>query len=250
MPRLTPKPAAVNRALSERLQSLRERMERAAQRAGRDPSGVRLVAVTKGVGTPLAAELVALGQLDLGESRVQELERKASALAGLQPAPHWHLIGHLQTNKARRAVELAARIHSVDSPRLIDTLDRLAGDLGRRPRIYLEVNSTGGAQRSGVRADEIAELVEHARRAPRLELAGLMTLAPVPDPGCGAEQNAARARAAFRALAQLAAALPAEAFAGGRPELSMGMSSDFEEAILAGADWLRIGSALFEGLEP
>lgn len=245
MPRPTPLSSAVTSALTDRLAALRGRIARAAERSGREASAVGLIAVTKSVDVEQAGLLLALGQLDLGENRVQELERKHAALRESSPAPVWHLIGHLQTNKARRAVELATAIHSVDSPRLLDTLERLATELGRRPRVYLEVKSDARSERSGVEAQDLAALVEHAQRAAHLELVGLMTLAPAPDPLRTASENSERARASFRALADLARALPREAFVAERVELSMGMSQDFEEAIAEGADRVRIGSALF-----
>ncbi|MCC6409938.1 MAG: YggS family pyridoxal phosphate-dependent enzyme [Planctomycetes bacterium] len=238
---------APHRDLAERLATLRERLGRAAVRSGRAPDAVRLVAVTKSVDVAAAAALLDLGELDLAENRVQQLQQKHAALEGHVPPPRWHLIGHLQTNKARKALELAGSIHSVDSARLVDTLDRVAAELGARPRIFLEVKSVDSVERSGVEPAALAELVAHARRATHLELAGLMTMAPAPDPARNAVENSDRARAAFRALATLAATLPRDAFALGRAELSMGMSSDFEEAVLEGADWVRIGSALFEG---
>ncbi|MBI5434915.1 MAG: YggS family pyridoxal phosphate-dependent enzyme [Planctomycetes bacterium] len=239
---------APHRALAERLATLHERLGRAAVRSGRAPDAVRLVAVTKNVDVSAAAALVELGELELGENRVQALQQKCAALADRVPPPRWHLIGHLQTNKARKALELAGSIHSVDSARLVDTLDRVAAELGARPRIFLEVKSVDSAERSGIEPVALAELFAHARRATHLELAGLMTMAPAPDPGRTAAENSDRARAAFRALATLAAALPCDAFVRGRAELSMGMSSDFEEAVLEGADWVRIGSALFAGV--
>jgi pyridoxal phosphate enzyme (YggS family) len=242
----------VNRVLSDRLQALRARIRRAAEDAGRDPAAVRLVAVTKSLAPERAddlGDLIALGERDFGENRVQALAAKHAALAARSLAPRWHVIGHLQTNKARKAVELAHAIHSVDSPRLIEALERVAAELERRPRIFLEVRSEGGPERTGVAPSDLASLCDHARRATHLELAGLMTLAPLPDPTLTERENSLRAEGTFRGLAALARTLPHAAFANGKPELSIGMSSDFEVAIRAGADWVRVGSALFEGLE-
>lgn len=248
----SPAPPFVNPVLEERLAALRARVAAAAHRAGRAPESIGLVAVTKSLAPELAAgfaaDLLALGVGDFGENRVQELERKSSACAAADLRPTWHLIGHLQSNKARRAVALAPWIHSVDSPGLADTLDRHAAALEKRPRIFLEVNVTGSDARSGAAASALAPLVEHVRRLEHLELVGVMALGPAPDPRCNAGENAARSLAAFRAVAELARAQPADAFAGGRARLSLGMSSDFEAAILAGSDWVRVGSALFEGL--
>jgi pyridoxal phosphate enzyme (YggS family) len=220
-----------------------ERIAAACRAAGRDPSEVRLVAITKSVPAELAAELVALGHADLGENRADALAAKHAALAARALAPRWHFVGHLQRNKARRVLELADEIHSVDSPALWETLARLGRELGRAPGIYLQVKLADEPTKSGLAPAELPALVERARGGP-LPLLGLMTLAPLLDD----EREARRAaRDVFARAAELAAALPAGAFAHGRPLLSMGMSQDFEQAIACGAHVVRIGSALFEG---
>jgi pyridoxal phosphate enzyme (YggS family) len=239
-----PAPTRLATALETRLEALLARIARACRHAGRGPDCVRLVAVTKGAGPEEAAELVGLGQLDLGESRVQALEEKAAWLAARGLHPRWHLLGHLQRNKARRAVVLAEEIHSVDSLRLLETLERVAEEEGRRPRIYLELNLTGAAVRTGLPLGDLAAAIDAARELPHLELAGLMTMAPEPDAGAAPADGA---RAVFRRLRELRDALEpqrAAAFAQGRAQLSMGMSADFEQAIAEGADLVRVGSAL------
>ena len=244
-----PAPTPDLTALETRLEALHARIERACRSAGRGPDCVRLVAVTKGTGPEEAAELARLGQLDLGESRVQALEEKAAWLAARGLRPRWHLLGHLQRNKARRAVVLAESIHSVDSLRLLETLERVAEEEGRRPRIYLELNLTGAGARTGLPPEELSAAIDLARGLPHLQLAGLMTMAPEAEAGAA---GADAARRAFRRLRELRDALPPEratAFAQGRAQLSMGMSSDFERAIAEGADVVRVGSALVGRVE-
>ncbi len=222
-----------------------DRIERFARAAGRDPADVRLVAVTKGVPAALAAELVSLGTSDLGENRADELEEKNDWLERRGIAARWHFIGHLQRNKARRILRIADEIHSVDSTRLWEALVRIAGEEGRAPGIYLQVKLASEEEKSGLEPAEVAPLLERARGGP-LPVLGLMTMAPLLADELEAR---AAARAVFARLASLAASLPAESFAGGRARLSMGMSADFEDAIRAGAHVVRVGSALFEGVE-
>jgi len=218
--------------------AVQARIARAARSCGRDPAAITLVAVTKTVEPEVALALAGLGSRDLGENRVPELERKAAAFRERGVAARWHFLGHVQRNKARRVMRTADVIHSVDSARLLTELDRLAREEGRRPAIFLQVKLTDEADKSGAPARELPALVEQAG-ASALVLRGLMTMAPLHGP----------ARATFDELARLAGTLPAETFEHGRPLLSMGMSGDYEDAVRAGAHVLRIGSALFEGLE-
>jgi len=241
-------------SLAANLGAVRGRIEAACGLAGRDPAGVRLLAVTKRVGVALTAELARLGQADLGENRVQDLARKAAALEQRGVQARWHMIGHLQRNKARKAVRSSDVIHSVDSERLLAALDRVAGEEGRAPQVYLEVKLTGDEGRSGLAPGELKSAVEAAARTEHLVPVGLMTMAlptPEPEEGAGALEAQAAARAVFRCLRELRDDLApryAEAFAGGRIELSMGMSSDLEAAVVEGADVVRVGTALFAGL--
>jgi pyridoxal phosphate enzyme (YggS family) len=222
---------------------VRARMAAAARDAGRDPAAVELVAVTKSVPAATAAALVALGVLDLGESRLQDLEAKARALG---PAPiRWHFVGHVQRNKARRVLRLAHAIHSVDSRALWEALARAASEEGRAPGVYLQVKLAPDETKGGLAPAEVAELVAEARSGP-LPLLGLMTMAPLAPLVTDERDQARVSRPVFDAAAALARALPADAFAGGRVRLSMGMSQDFEEAVRAGADVVRVGTALFE----
>jgi uncharacterized pyridoxal phosphate-containing UPF0001 family protein len=133
-------------SLETNLARVRQRIARAASRAGRDPAAVALVAVTKDVSAELAAELCRLGQLDLGENRAADLALKAAELAAL--GPRWHFIGHLQRNKARRVVELAHSVHAIDSLRILETVDRVAGEIGRRPEMRPSVTWSSPARSS------------------------------------------------------------------------------------------------------
>jgi pyridoxal phosphate enzyme (YggS family) len=202
---------------------------------------VTLVAVTKSVGAPEAAALVALGQVDLGESRVQELERKAAAVAGAR----WHLVGSLQSNKARRAAAVASLLHGVDSRALLARLDLVARETGRRARALVEVNVSGEASKHGLPPAEVPDSLEEARSLEHVDVLGLMTMAPASAPP-------PEVRSVFRALRELRERCAARGlFRGGAREggeLSMGMSGDFEIAIEEGATFVRVGTALFEGL--
>jgi len=207
---------------AERLAEVRARIAAAAERAGRNAAAVRLIGASKTVDAGRLVGFVEAGLVDLGENRVQEAETKR--VQGVT----WHLIGHLQSNKARKAVALFEWIHSVDSPRLADALDRIAAELGRKPRVLVEVNTSGEASKHGVAPEDARGLVEHVRGLPHLSLEGLMTIGPLAgDP-----------RNAFRMLRK-------QRDEAGLNELSMGMSGDFEVAIEEGATMVRVGSALF-----
>ncbi len=202
-----------------------ERVERAARRAGRDPKEVRLVAVTKGR-TPeeIRAKVLAYGAFPLGENRVQEALRKMEALGG-----EWHLVGHLQRNKAKFAPRFAL-IHSLDSLPLAQALERVGEKLGQRLKVLVEVNLGREPQKHGFLEEELPEALARIREMPHLEVLGLMTVPPI-----GPE---AVVRPLFRRLSLLA-----DRF--GLKERSMGMSDDFEWAVEEGATYVRIGRALF-----
>jgi pyridoxal phosphate enzyme (YggS family) len=239
----------VDPKLQSNLAAVRARMADAARRGGRSPEGVRLVAVTKSVEPALAADLARLGQLDLGESRAAELERKAEHLGALGLAPRWHFVGHLQGNKVRRVVARAHSIHSIDSARLLEAVDRAAGDLGVRREVWIQVKLADEPSKSGLAPAEVPGLAALAGRLENVTLAGLMALAPLAEAGTAGSS----ARAVFRDLARLARDLAREtaireALPLGRMATSMGMSGDFEAAIEEGSDLVRVGSLLFEGL--
>jgi len=201
---------------------------------GRSPQSVRLLAVTKGIPPATIREAKALGLREFGESRVQEAEGK---LAEVGEGARWHLVGHLQSNKVKRAVQIFDEIHSVDSASLAEDLARRAQAAGKAPLCYVEVNTSGDAEKFGVVPSAALALLSRIRDLAPLRLAGLMTIGPLSG---GAEG----ARAAFRALAKLRDdAVRAELLEQGAG-LSMGMSDDFEIAIEEGATIVRIGTAL------
>jgi len=223
----------MNEGIQERLAAVQRRIETAAARSGRPSSAVTLVAVSKTMSAAAIREAVSAGVKILGENRVQEAREKIEALPG---AAEWHLIGHLQTNKAKLAVGLFDCIHSLDSVRLAQELGRHAEEAGRRLRCLVEVNLGEEAQKSGVDAAEVRPLLEAARRLPQLSVQGLMTIPPfLPDPES--------VRLFFRRLRDLRDRLESEGWT--LPDLSMGMSHDCEVAIEEGATLVRIGTAIF-----
>jgi pyridoxal phosphate enzyme (YggS family) len=221
--------------LRGRLDGVRSRIANALESAGRAPDAVRLVAVVKRVPAELVTEIVALGVTDLGESRVQEAEASIESLG--RRAARWHLIGHLQRNKAVRAAGLFDRIHSVDSIELARALSvRLAASGARLPAL-VEVNISGEPTKHGVAPEGARELVEAVAGLPGLALDGLMTVGErVEHPDL--------ARRGFERLRRLRDAIAA-ATGLMLPELSMGMSGDFEAAIAEGSTMVRVGTALF-----
>ncbi len=233
-------PGRTREILAANLERIRRCIESAASKAGRDPAGVALVAVTKTQPASVAGVLVGLGVADLGENRVQEAEKKAAEVGS---GAVWHMIGRLQTNKVRKALRVFSTIHSVDSARLAGIISREAASEcpGRGIPVYLEVNVSGEASKSGFRPSDVTGAVEALRGFPNLDLMGLMTMAPYSaDPGA--------CRPYFAGLRQIRDRI-APSWPGGRdPGLSMGMSGDFMAAVEEGATVVRIGSALFEGI--
>lgn len=219
--------------IRERLAAVRRRIEAAAGRSGRAAASVTLVAVSKTMPVEAIREAVAAGATILGENRVQEARDKIEALAG---AVEWHLIGHLQTNKAKLAVGLFDRIHSLDSIRLAHELERHAGEAGRRVRCLVQVNVGGEEQKNGASESEVRPLLEAASRLPHILVEGLMAIPPfLSDPEA--------VRPFFRRLRVLREALARDGFF--LPDLSMGMTQDFEVAIEEGATLVRVGTAIF-----
>lgn len=223
-----------------RLAELRARIARAANAVGRDPSAVKLLAVTKQQSAERVLEAAAAGLSAFGENRVQEAAEKIPAVRAACPTPlEWHLIGGLQRNKAKRAVELCDVIQSVDRPELLLALDKAAGELGRRPRIFLQVNIDREQQKGGCMPATAGALAEAADACANLELVGLMAIPRQCD-------NPEQVRPSFAHLRALQADLNRARPAGRKlVELSMGMSGDFEVAVQEGATWLRVGTALF-----
>jgi len=226
--------------LRARVEEVRRRIESSAGRAGRDPREVTLVAVSKTHPAALVREAVAAGLSDFGENRVQEAEGKIEELKREAPAVRWHLVGHLQANKARRAVRLFDLIHSVDSPSLAERLDRLCEEEGReRLDVLVQVDLAGEASKSGAREDELPALFETLKGCGRVRCRGLMLLPPF-------FEDAERARPYFRRLRALRDELSARGvFGDGDGKLSMGMSHDFEAAVEEGATLVRVGTAIF-----
>jgi len=227
-------PGDEERALVERLHAVRDRIARAARDAGRDPLDVRLVAVSKFHPARTVAVLAAAGQIDFGESYVQEACAKQADLAHL--ALRWHCVGHVQTNKAKHAAGRFQYIHSLDSLKLAEALQRHVPASLRR-QVLIQVNVGDEEQKSGVHPEELAALAEQVARMPELELAGLMCLPPFFD-------NGALSRPHFALLRELCEHLRAR-LGLALPELSMGMSGDFAEAVAEGATLVRIGTDIF-----
>lgn len=229
------------------LEPIRERIAEAALRAGRDPAGISIVAVTKGHPVTAVGEAVAAGLLDIGENKVQEALEKMNQWQAATPAAagrvRWHLIGHLQRNKAKHAVGRFALIHSVDSVRLADELEKQAGAKDLVQDVLVQVNVAREAQKSGVSPDEAEELIEYVRRLAHLRLCGLMTMAPLTD-------DKELVRATFRGLRSLSercapSAHEPRSTTADPWHLSMGMSSDYTIAVEEGATLLRLGTVLF-----
>ena len=219
--------------LSDRVLRVRDRISAAATRARREASSVTLVAVSKTMPVEVIRQALAAGLTILGENRVQEAQGKIAALTG---QGSWHLVGRLQTNKAKLAVQLFDLIHSLDSLKLAEALNRHAEQAGKSVRCLVEVNLGGEESKSGTAEDGVRPLLEATTSLPFLAIEGLMVIPPfLPDP----EQI----RPYFRRLRNLQDALAREGFP--LAELSMGMTHDFEVAIQEGATMVRIGTAIF-----
>lgn len=219
---------------ARRLQELRFRIAAACARARRDPSGVRLIAVSKTVSADRVLELVRAGQSEFGENRVQEALEK---MARVGPGVEWHLVGHLQRNKAKSAVGRFSLIHSVDDLELAAEIDRRAAALGIVQPVLVQANLAGEATKHGVGEEAVVPLAESVAALPHVSLRGLMIIPP-------ATERPEDARPWFRRLRVLRDDLAARL---GRPlpELSMGMSDDFEVAVEEGATLVRVGRAIF-----
>ena len=216
--------------LADRVGLVRERIEAACARAGRDPGSVRLMAVSKTHGPDLVRQAYDAGIRLFGENKAQEAVQKAEALADLADL-RWAMIGHLQTNKARPVAGFADEFHALDSVRVAEALARRLHDLGRALDVFVQVNSSGEPSKFGVDPDEVERFVADLARFDTLRVRGLMTLAVF-------STDTERVRACFARMRDLAARLP-------DAELSMGMSHDFELAIGYGATTVRVGEAIF-----
>jgi pyridoxal phosphate enzyme (YggS family) len=211
--------------VADNIADVQERIVRAAERAGRSADDVQLIAVSKTVLPEGIEEALAARVTVFGESKVQEARAKIAVVSG---RARWHMVGHLQSNKARDAVALFEVIHSVDSVKLAGELNKAAAEAGRTQAILLEVNVSGEVSKFGLKPDDVEAVLAQINALPRIEVQGLMTIPPA-----GKE-----ARPFFRQLRALRDRLALR-------ELSMGMSHDFETAIEEGATMVRIGTAIF-----
>jgi pyridoxal phosphate enzyme (YggS family) len=236
-PRAQPRAATESAAVQQHLDAVRRRLDAAAHSAGRLPGDVRLIAVSKTFPADDVRDVAAAGQRDFGENRVQEGLAKIEALADL--GLEWHLIGHLQSNKARKAAAAFGWIHSVDRAELLTKLDAAAREAGTRPRVLIQVDLAREASKHGADAAAVRDLVHEAAAAGAVQLSGLMIIPPAPD-------RPEDSRPWFRRLRELREALVADGIpAVNLRELSMGMSQDFEVAIEEGATMVRVGTAIF-----
>lgn len=222
--------------IADRLQAIQDRIATAATRSGRDASSIELLAVSKTFPVDVIQEAVDAGQLLFGENKVQEVMAKAPQLPSKL---HWHLIGHLQSNKVRKILPLVKSIHSIGSLDLAKDVDRIAAELGLYPKVYLEVNLAAESSKHGFTADTLRTNLEALYALRRLEIQGLMCIPPF-------DANPESSRPYFVQLRTLRDEL--EKIGGGPlPLLSMGMSHDFEIAVQEGATIVRVGSAIFGG---
>jgi pyridoxal phosphate enzyme (YggS family) len=223
--------------VADRLTEVRARIDAAARSAGREPSSVRLIAVSKTFPIESVREAYQAGQRDFGENRVQEALQKIEQSTDL--SIRWHLIGHLQTNKARKAGPAFAMIQSVDTVELLERLDRAAEEAGNAPELLIQVDLGGEATKHGAPPAEVPRLFEAAAACRAARVVGLMTLPPVPD----TPEDSRRWFTRLRDLRDgwLHAGVPAPMLR----ELSMGMSGDFEVAVQEGATMVRVGTAIF-----
>ena len=224
--------------ITENVARIREQIAAASLASGRSPASVKLVAVTKYADLSAMAQLLKTGCSDLGESRPQDLWRKAKILEMVPRPIRWHFIGHLQRNKVKRTLPLVTLLHSVDSLRLLEEIQ--ATPMPRPASVLLEVNISGESAKHGFAPAEMPAILDSLPRFPQITVQGLMTMAPL-------NSTPAAARRSFAQLRELRdQLLPNCPDCATLTELSMGMSGDFSEAIIEGATLVRIGSALFE----
>ncbi len=245
---------SIQRKVQDNIQRVRERIAQACGRANRDPTSVRLVAVTKSVDVEVIRIVLESGLVDLGESRVQQLAQRAAMIAETQKrwrmldgqrdavVPVWHMIGHLQRNKVRAAMQWATVFHSVDSLRLAEEISGEACERKKVADVLLQVNIAGEKSKHGIAVGAIEVFCEQIRALAGVRLIGLMSMMPLVD-------DPDEVRPLFRRLREIAEDLVTQACVSREScELSMGMSNDFEIAIEEGATMVRVGMALFEGL--
>ena len=223
--------------VSENLLQIRSRIAAACERSGRKPGDVRLIAVSKTKPVEMIREAYAVGQTEFGENKVQEMCQKAEELSELPIT--WHLIGHLQKNKVRKAVAVAAMIHSVDTVELAAEIQKEAARIDKVQDILLEVNVAAEESKFGFRPDEVSAAADEINRMPNVRLCGLMTVAPYTE-------NPSENRVFFQQLRKLAVDIQSKKTDNVSVCcISMGMSNDFEEAVEEGATMVRVGSPIF-----
>ncbi len=238
---MSPADSTTSARIRENLARVRENIAAAAARSGRSSDQIKLVGVTKYVEPPIAKLLVEAGLSNLGESRPQELWRKAEALAELKIS--WHLIGHLQRNKVRRSLECSPLIHSVDSLRLLEEINRESTDRDNITYVLLEINVSGDAAKHGLLPTDVESLFPSITKLDHVRVVGLMAMS-------GIESDRDQIRREFVLLRELSERLKPNCSNNiAMNELSMGMSDDYEIAIEEGATIVRIGSALFEDVK-
>ncbi|MDD5174367.1 MAG: YggS family pyridoxal phosphate-dependent enzyme [Candidatus Omnitrophica bacterium] len=221
--------------ITDNLKSVTQRISRSCEKSGRPADAVKLVCVTKEAGLAEIEEALAQGVKDIGENRVQDALVKYKAIGG---RAIWHLIGHLQTNKVRDAVEIASLIHSVDSMRLAEAIDKEAKKIGKIQDILIQVNVSGEESKFGISCDEARPFFEKAALYPNINVSGLMTIAPEVE-------NPEDTRPYFRKLRELRDKLQDSQLSTINYQLSMGMTNDFEVAIEEGSTMIRVGRAIF-----
>lgn len=223
--------------IPENVAAVRARVAAAARRGGRDPAAVTIIAVTKTRTVDEVRQVLAAGLVDLGENRVQELQEKSTALGGTGAT--WHLIGSLQTNKAKQALGLASLIHSLDREALADEFARIAERAGKPVDALVQVNVSGEESKHGIAAADLIGFLERISERGHIRIHGLMTMAPL-------DADTEQARPHFRRLRLLAAEAQRLALPGiDLRHLSMGMSGDYEVAVEEGATLVRVGTAIF-----
>lgn len=244
----------IKRRLTDNLRRVRDRICAACEKAGRYPDNITLLAVTKTVEVDVIRHALDVGLVDLGESKVQDLTKRAGMIheylsrrrlaSGGKPqlSPRWHMVGHLQRNKVKMFLPWVEVIHSLDSLRLAEEINVQAARASRRVKVLMQVNASGEKSKHGVAVGAATHLAEQIVSLPSLELIGLMTMAPILEASGSSRPIFTRLRELFEEI--VGERIVGESFR----HISMGMSQDYEDAILEGATIIRIGSALFEGL--
>jgi pyridoxal phosphate enzyme (YggS family) len=221
-------------AIAHNLRQVTQRIAEACAETGRKPDDITILAVTKGHSAGTVQAAVRAGLTNIGENRVQEADEKISELGKIA---RWHMIGHLQTNKVKKAVELFDVIQSIDSLRVAEEINKRAGEAGKLIECYIEINSSGEEQKTGVDPSETLQLITQVRSLSNIKLSGLMTVGPLTE----SEESIRKSFVLCRGLFKKGRDTVGEQFAN----LSMGMSSDFELAIAEGSTMIRVGTAIF-----